>query len=190
MSSTLRNRTRIGGTLLALLGGCNAAGSSPAAVSGEAGEVPDAIEDASAADSSYARVHEILENSCSYARCHSGVPIGAALQLERGGDYAAALIGLPACEYELMNRVEPYDPEHSWLIVKLSAAVRPRGDPYENYIYFEPDPAWDPGQGSCRDHTEDGTPLFGQRMPLTAPNMLPADELATLRDWIAAGARH
>ena len=89
-----------------------------------------------------------------------------------------------------MNRVEPYDPEHSWLIVKLTADFRPRGDPYENYIYFEPDPAWDPGQAGCRDQTEDGTALFGQRMPLTAPNMLPAEELAAVRDWIAAGAPH
>ena len=102
MSSRLRNCTRIGGALLALLGGCSAASFKRASLRGssdsDAGEVRDAMEDAEVAgaaiDPTYARVHEILENSCSYARCHSGVPIGGALLLERGGDYAATLIGV------------------------------------------------------------------------------------------------
>lgn len=87
-----------------------------------------------------------------------------------------------------MARVQPSDPEHSWLMVKLTADFRPADDPYPYYIRFEPEPGWDSSQRACRDQTEDGTPLFGQRMPLTAPNMLPAPELATVRAWIEAGA--
>jgi hypothetical protein len=143
-----------------------------------------------AADAAYARVQAILEKSCAYERCHSGAIIGGALNLTRGSDYAAALIGVPACEYERMARVAPGDPEHSWLMLKLSATVRPVGDPYADYILFQPDADWDPQRRACPDQTDDGTPLFGQRMPLTAPNRLPDDELEVVRAWIAAGARH
>ena len=80
--------------------------------------------------------------------------------------------------------------ERSWLYLKLSAEVRPRDDPYADYILLEPEPDWDADDRPCRDRTEDGTPLFGQRMPLTAPNMLPPDELAIIRAWIARGAPH
>jgi hypothetical protein len=139
---------------------------------------------------SYAAVVDILQRSCTYVRCHSGTPVGGALDLTRGSDYAAALIGVPACEYERMHRVEPYDPEHSWLLLKLTASFRPSGDPYANYIYFEPEPDWDPDQRGCPDRTDSGEPLFGSRMPLTAPNMLPESELATIRNWILEGAPH
>jgi len=40
----------------------------------------------------------------------------------------------------------------------------------------------------CRDQTEDGAPLFGQRMPATAPNTLSDADLATISRWIAEGA--
>ena len=112
------------------------------------------------------------------------------MPLLRGSNHAAALVGVPACEYERMNRVEPFHPERSWMMVKLTAAFRDRDDPYAGYIYFDPEPDWDPNQRGCRDQTEDGTPLFGSRMPLTAPNMLPESELDTIRSWIAEGAPH
>jgi hypothetical protein len=139
---------------------------------------------------SYAAVVEILERSCAYVRCHSGTPVGGALSFLRGANHALSLVDVPACEYELMKRVEPFHPERSWLIVKLTAAFRPASDPYANYIYFDPEPGWDPNQRGCRDETDEGTPLFGSRMPLTAPNMLPDEELETLRGWIAEGAPH
>jgi hypothetical protein len=139
---------------------------------------------------SYAAVVEILQTSCSYVRCHAGSLIGGSLPLVRGTNLAATLVGVPACEYEKMNRIEPYDPEHSWVMVKLTASFRPRNDPYENYIYFDPEPGWDPDQRGCRDHTDDGQPLFGCRMPLTAPNMLPPEQIETIRHWIMDGAPH
>jgi hypothetical protein len=139
---------------------------------------------------SYAAVVEIFERSCAYIRCHAGTPVGGTLSFLRGANHALSLVDVPACEYERMKRVEPFQPERSWLIVKLTAAFRDRDDPYANYIYFDPDPDWDPNQRGCRDQTDDGTPLFGSRMPLTAPNMLPDSELETIRRWIEEGAPH
>jgi hypothetical protein len=137
---------------------------------------------------SYAAVVDILRRSCAYLRCHAGPYVGGGLPLQPGADYASVLVNVPACQYERMKRVEPYHPERSWLMIKLTASFRDADDPYAGYIFFESDPDWDPEQRSCRDATEDGTPLFGQRMPLTAPNMLPESELETIRSWISEGA--
>ena len=138
----------------------------------------------------YPRVRDIIQRSCAYERCHDGALIGGKLALPRGGDFAAALVSVTACEYDRMARVEPFDPDNSWLMVKLTAEFRDPDDPVlPNYIYFEPDADWDPERRGCRDRAADGTPLFGQRMPLTAPNMLPEDEIEAIRGWIAAGAR-
>ena len=138
----------------------------------------------------YPRVVEIIERSCAYVRCHAGPLIGARVSFARGADYASQLVSVPACEYERMARVEPFDPEHSWLMVKLTADFRPADDPLPFYIRFEPDADWDPDVRGCRDRADDGTPLFGQRMPLTAPNTLPEEEVEVIREWIAAGAKH
>jgi hypothetical protein len=136
----------------------------------------------------YTEVESILERSCAFERCHSGAIVGGALDLSRGSDYHAALVGIAACEYERMARVEPGDPDDSWLMVKLTADFRGPEDPYPFYIRFTPASDWDPMRRACRDQTDDGTPLFGQRMPLTAPNMLPERELAAIGAWIDAGA--
>jgi hypothetical protein len=136
----------------------------------------------------YTEVQSILVRSCAFERCHSGAIVGGALDLSRGSDYHAALVGIAACEYERMARVEPGDPDGSWLMVKLTADFRGPEDPYPFYIRFTPASDWDPLRRACRDQTDDGTPLFGQRMPLTAPNMLPAPELEAIRAWIGAGA--
>lgn len=149
----------------------------------------DASSDAGADHESFRAVSAIISRSCAYTRCHSGVPTGAALPLV-GVDLGSVLIDVPSCQYPPMMRVVPGHPERSWLYLKLTATVRPRDDAYYDYILFEPDPAWDPDDRGCRDRTEDGTPLFGQRMPLTAPNMLPPEELETFRRWIAEGAPH
>ena len=137
----------------------------------------------------YPQVEAILERSCAYQRCHAGPLIGAMLSFAPGTDYASQLVSIPACEYERMARVEPFEPEQSWLWVKLTADFRDRDDPLPFYIHFEPEPGWDPDVRGCRDRADDGTPLFGQRMPLTAPNMLPEAELELIREWIARGAR-
>lgn len=136
----------------------------------------------------YPEVQAIVDRSCAFERCHRGAIIGAGLYLDPDGDLRATLVGRPACEYERMALVEPGHPERSWIMVKLTAPFRPQLDPYANYIEFEPDSDWDQNQRGCPDATDDGRPLFGQRMPNLAPNQLTDDELETLADWIAQGA--
>jgi hypothetical protein len=133
-------------------------------------------------------VTAIIERSCAYQRCHAGEVVGGGLNLAPGVDYHAALVGRGACGYDGMKLVEPYHPGRSWLMVKLTAEARPLADPYATYIYFDPPAGWDPSKRGCVDQTDDGIPLFGQRMPATAPDLLPDDELAIFRGWIAEGA--
>jgi hypothetical protein len=181
-------------------GACEAGRRDQANVAGEAGEADARVEspepgsspDASSSSdpASYRAVREIFERSCAYNRCHSGVPTGGALSLAPGSDYAAALVDVPSCEYPPLVRVKPRELEQSWLWIKLTAEVRPKSDAFYDYILFEPEPGWDETKRGCRDQLPDGTPLFGQRMPLTAPNLLPEAELAAVRDWILAGAPH
>jgi hypothetical protein len=187
-----------------LLTACgNAGGGAPAsgpeahdAAAHDAAVQDAAVQDAAVQDaalsrsSSYDAVREILTRSCTYERCHSGVPIGGNLDLTPGIDYAGSMVDVPSCEYPPYLRVKPGDPDHSWVIVKLTSHVRPRDDALADYILFEPEPGWDERKRVCRDHADDGTPLFGQRMPLTAPNMLPSDQIETIRNWIASGAPH
>jgi hypothetical protein len=136
----------------------------------------------------YPQVVDVIERRCSWERCHAGPLIGAGLSFAPGGDHRAALVGVRACEYDLMARVTPGDPAQSWLMVKLTAPFRPLSDPYAHQIFFTPPAGWDPSRRGCRDQTRDGVPLFGQRMPSTAPNTLPPDELDVIRRWIAQGA--
>jgi hypothetical protein len=140
------------------------------------------------ASSLYPQVVDIIARSCSYERCHAGPLVGAGLSFEPGTDVRAALVGVRACQYDRMARVEPGDPDRSWLMIKLTEPFRPIDDPYAHAIYFAPPPGWDPLRRGCRDQTREGVPLFGQRMPATAPNSLPPAELDLLRRWIASGA--
>jgi len=150
---------------------------------GDAAAVADA-----APPESYLAVSDILQRSCAYARCHEGQYIGAGLSLQRNTNFATALVGVPACQYERMQRVEPHHPERSWLMIKLTAPVRPTGDPYADFIQFEPDADWNPKGRPCPIDVEEGGPVFGMRMPLTSPNLLPPEDLETIRNWIAEGA--
>lgn len=169
--------------VLPLLAACASSDAAPYAA-----PAADGGSDDGAPPASYAAVQQIIQRSCAYVRCHDGPILGGTLALRRHGDYASVLVGVTACEYERMPRVMPYDPEHSWIMVKLTTHFRPADDPYANYIEFEPEPDWDPNQRGCKDQTDDGTPLFGMRMPATAPNMLPDEDLAAIRAWILAGA--
>lgn len=136
----------------------------------------------------YPQVVELITQRCSYERCHAGPLVGAGLSFEPGADFRAALVGVRACQYDRMARVEPGHPDRSWLMIKLTAPFRPIDDPYAHAIYFTPPADWDETRRGCQDQTRDGVPLFGQRMPATAPNTLSKDELDLLRRWIGAGA--
>jgi hypothetical protein len=163
-----------------------------AAASGRAGSAARPQDAGAPADrpESYLAVADIVQRSCAYARCHDGPILGGSLRFARGSDFAEPLVDIDACEYEGMKRVKPFDPEHSWIMVKLTADFRAQGDPYADYINFDPGPDWDPTRRGCRDQTDEGIPLFGQRMPATAPNMLPNSDLDLIRAWISEGAPH
>ena len=159
------------------------------AASGDRGTLLDAGSDEKGdAGSLYPQVVSIIERSCAYQRCHAGTPMGAGLGFELGSDHRAMLVDVPSCEYERMARVAPGSLEQSWLWIKLTAPFRPITDPYAHAIYFTPPPGWDESQRGCRDQTDEGVPLFGQRMPSTAPNTLPPEQLDVIRRWILAGA--
>ncbi|MET0384461.1 MAG: hypothetical protein ABW321_00810 [Polyangiales bacterium] len=161
--------------------GTDAAASKPdAAPSGDAAAVEQ--------PASYRAVSDIIQKSCAYPRCHDGAYVGGALSLPFGSNFATALVDVDACQYPKLKRVEPYHPERSWLMIKLTTEERPDGDPFAGFIAFEPDADWDPSTTRCPSVTGDAPAIFGTRMPATAPDMLPADEIEVIRSWIAEGA--
>jgi hypothetical protein len=72
-------------------------------------------------------------------------------------------------------------------MIKLTSPVYEEPDRL-GLIEFTPDPAWVPKEGPCANTASDGTPLFGMRMPATAPNVLPDADLASFKRWIEVGA--
>ncbi|HJK91518.1 MAG TPA: hypothetical protein RMH85_07120 [Polyangiaceae bacterium LLY-WYZ-15_(1-7)] len=153
-----------------------------------------------AIEPTYANVLETVQVSCGAesSSCHGGSTGGGSLSFEallaEGRPITEALVNVPSCEYDLLDRVEPGSPEESWLWIKLSQAHDEEGR-----ILFEPDPAWDPGIEPRDDgsfppsrcpNVEDGALTFGYQMPLNAgaPSPLPDDQLRLFHDWIEAGA--
>lgn len=126
----------------------------------------------------YVAAAEVLTVRCAQARCHGPVPAYELLELTADRcDLTRPLLDVPACEYDLMDRVEPGQPERSWLWLKLTA---PHDERYQ--LQFEPDDAWSPSRDPrC---AEAG---FGTRMP--PPGFPLSDaERETIRAWILAGA--
>jgi hypothetical protein len=111
----------------------------------------------------------------------------AGLVFSASGNFRDALVDVRSCEYDLMERVAPGKPRESWVMVKLTAPVYDQSDRL-GLIQFTPDPSWVQKDGPCANTASDGTPLFGMRMPATAPNLLPDDQIATVERWIALGA--
>ena len=148
----------------------------------------------------YENVRMVVERSCGTdsRSCHGGVRGNAQLNfrlvLDEGRPITDALVDVPSCEYDLYDRVEPGDPERSWLFIKLSGAHDDEGN-----LEFTPDPTWDPGIERRTDGTfppsecplvEDGELTFGQVMPENRGNPRPlrSREIQLFRDWILAGA--
>jgi hypothetical protein len=132
----------------------------------------------------YENVRLIVARSCTFeTSCHGGTGRGEAnmnLSAARDpmGDITPIWVGVPSCEYDLMPRVDPGNPDNSWILIKLDSVY----DADLNVI-FTPDPAWMPM--STRVCPGDGD--FGARMPDTGPP-LPMREITMLREWIALGA--
>jgi hypothetical protein len=150
---------------------------------------PDAAAPVSPMDLS--RLHDevavIVSHSCSYSRCHGNLVANAGLVFNSAVNFRDILVGVTACEYDLMPRVKPGKPLESWVMIKLTSPVYDQPDRM-GLIEFTPDPSWVPKEGPCTSTASDGTPLFGMRMPATAPNMLPDADLATFKRWIEVGA--
>ncbi|MEM9069677.1 MAG: hypothetical protein AAGE52_14290 [Myxococcota bacterium] len=157
-------------------------------------------DDAPPLEPTYANVEFVIQRSCGTASdsCHGGDRGNANLNFEDllndGEPFTNALVGVESCEYSFLNRIEPGDPERSWLFIKLTAAHGRDGQ-----IEFTPDPAWDPGIEPRDDGTfppsecprvTRGELNFGLLMPQNPanPQMLPSSEIRLFRDWILAGA--
>jgi len=65
---------------------------------------------------------QIFSQRCAKAGCHAASAASAGLVLEPGVSYGL-LVGHPSTEVGSLNRVEPGDPDRSYIILKL------RGDP-------------------------------------------------------------
>ena len=135
----------------------------------------------------YAEVDAIITRSCAREVCHGFMVANAQMDLTMQAGFRAALVGVPACEYDRMQRVAPGDPEHSWIMIKLDGPVRFRQ--YANFIDFTPDADWHASTPACTGQFDDGSPWFGTRMPPADTTQPPSpQEIATIREWIEAGA--
>ena len=141
----------------------------------------------------YENVEMLLSTSCAFSTsCHGGVARGqAALNIQTGIADGTLLADLmePACEYSFLPRVDPGNPDGSWLMIKLTAPH----DAATGVIDFTPDAAWDMGPGPHPDTlcplVRDGMVQFGTIMPNISPFAgLPADDIELIRQWIEMGA--
>ncbi len=141
----------------------------------------------------YVAAENALKTGCfaSNANCHggtgglAGLNLGAAIA---AGDVRTALVNVPACEYSVMDLVEPGDPANSWLIVKVTGdivSMEEATPPTAFYgdLVFTPSSSWNESM-KC-NQTIRG---FGQRMPQVAPFEIQAAHLAALETWIEMGA--
>lgn len=109
----------------------------------------------------WARVQAIFAPRCNFSTCHGGV--AGSLTLTGPGAYAA-LVGAPSFQVPRVPRVTPGDPANSYLMIKL-----------EGRMPSVPECAAAPR--TCGDPMPQGEAA------------LPAELLAEVRAWIAAGAR-
>ena len=133
----------------------------------------------------YAAIELIFQQSCAKQVCHGFMVANAHLDLMQSGPHAA-LVGVPSCEYDRMLRVAPGDPEHSWIMMKLTGPVRFRQ--YADFIDFTPDPDWHPSTPECAGTFDDGAPWFGTRMPPADTTMIAPSEIEMIAAWIRGGA--
>ncbi len=134
----------------------------------------------------FPEVRAILERSCAKQTCHGDLTMNAFLTFMTS-DIRAQLVDVLACEYDRMPRVSPFQPDQSWLMVKLAGPQR--FVQYADFIDFKPDPDWRPATPECTDRLPDGSPWFGTRMPPPdTTEQLSTEEIDLVREWIAAGA--
>ena len=141
----------------------------------------------------YENVAAVIHRSCGGASnsCHGGINGNARLNFGlaegEGTPYTELLVDVPACEYDAMPRVDPGNPDNSWLWIKLQGAHDAEGR-----ILFTPAATWDPtgDERTGCPQMEDGEVTFGLLMPQSpgAPAQLPQETLDLFEDWILVGA--
>ena len=105
---------------------------------------------------------QVLEPRCTFSSCHANPTVAAKLDLSRERA-CNALVSTPSCLFPRRTLVVAGDPDASFLMHKLTGAA----------LTEVPD-------GNCSSTTNAPMP-FGA-------STLPADEIALVRAWIAAGA--
>lgn len=134
----------------------------------------------------YQQVESIITQGCARDVCHGYMVANARMDLIREG-FRAALVNVPACEYDRMMRVKPFDPDHSWIMIKLAGPKRFRV--YTDFVDFQPEPGWTPSIPECSSTFDDGSAWFGTPMPPPDTTEVTPQDIAVIRRWIAEGAR-
>jgi hypothetical protein len=126
----------------------------------------------------YANVEMVVQRSCALSSvCHADRG-SADLTFEGLSDITMPLNGVASCQYPPMPRVDPGNPDNSWLMIKLDGMYDGEGN-----IQFTPEPGFTPPTGDPNCET------FGTIMPSNAtPVPLPMREVTMFREWIRAGA--
>jgi hypothetical protein len=173
---------------LALLAGCGDDTSAGPSDSGfDAGPGP-------VIDPTYAEVERIVDRSCTFSACHGGRSSGVGalnmkVLIDDGIPITEVLVDVPACQYHLMPRIDPGNPDNSWLWIKLDPASMDD----TGAIVFTPDPSFDATQPNPH-YDSPNCPLdpgdFGLNMPFSDghPSPLRLNELTAIREWIEMGA--
>jgi hypothetical protein len=127
----------------------------------------------------YENVAAVVTRSCTFSGVCHGDPRGSAdLNYASTTDITTVLNSVPSCQYDLMPRVDPGNPENSWIMVKLDGMHDEMGE-----IQFTP------ADGFMPPETNPDCDTFGGLMPSNAmPTPLPMREVELFRSWIRAGA--
>lgn len=131
--------------------------------------------------------------ACAYSGCHSGNAGKGGFTFRRSPldpnqVYRALVEGptngvtgpIQACEYRPLRRVEPGDPERSWLYIKLAHEADSRND-----IKVQAAEDWDPEESPCSDTFPGSLMPYADGEPVVP---LEPEELRMVAEWILDGA--
>ncbi|QXD16765.1 hypothetical protein GQ464_007455 [Rhodocaloribacter litoris] len=76
---------------------------------------------------SFAAVQSIFTSNCAFSGCHAGTFPAQGLNLSAGQAYAN-IVNVPSQEEPSLDRVEPGDPDRSYLFMKITGAPGIRGE--------------------------------------------------------------
>ena len=119
---------------------------------------------------------------CGFSACHGGASAKAELSLAMQSNLSTLMVDVPSCEAPNVPLVKSGGGQaaldNSWLWIKLVAPADATGA-------LEPNAAWGTGMNCGQAANQP----FGIRMPWSNTEMkLEESRLATVRNWICAGA--